>query len=473
MSKSVKVGILIVAGVVLFGLGLFLIGSSKQLFTHHYSIYTEFNNIASITKGANVQVSGMDAGTVDNIEIPGTPSDKFRIELKVDEKFRHIIRQDSVATVATQGMVGNQFVEIKKGTDNSPECNPGCTIKGQEAASISQLMQQGNEIADQIKSTIKDLHGRADTAMGNITDLTGHADQAIKNVTPAVQKIAANGVRISGNANEIVANVRSGKGAAGKLLMDQQTAQDVTTMMSNAKQTTANADDAAAKADKMIADIQEKDIPKVDQTVTNVQDATSQLNGAVGTFLSKGNGGESTPEALRDTIQHANQATGNLADDTEAIKHNFFFRGFFKRRGFYSLAHMTPSEYGKSEFIKKPAARIWVSAAGLFEIGPDGAQKLTPDGASILARAFSGLVHDLPNNPLMVEAYSHSDAPDQEYLFSEQRADLVRRFLESRFQVKSKWIGVMPFEDQPPPRAGRTKWDGISIVVIQSKQKVG
>ncbi len=473
MSKAAKVGILIVAGVVLFGVGLFLIGSSKQLFTHHYSIYTEFNNIASITKGANVRVSGMDAGTIDNIGIPGTPSDKFRMKLKVDEKFRHIIREDSLATIATEGMVGNQFVEIKKGTDSSPECNPGCTIKSQEAASISQLMQQGNEIADQIKSTIKDLKGRADVAMGNITDLTGHADEAIKNVTPAVQKIASNGVRISGNVNEIVAEVKSGQGAAGKLLTDQKTAQDVTTIVSNVKETTTNADDASGKADKIIAEIQRKDIPRVDQTVANVQDATNQLDGAVGTFLSKGKDGESTPEALRDTVQHANQAAGNLADDTEAIKHNFFFRGFFKRRGFYSLAHMTPSEYEKSEFIKKPAARIWVPAAGLFEIGPDGAQKLTPDGTSILAQALSGLVHYLPNNPTIVEAYSETGAPDQEYVFSEQRADLVRRFLESRFQVKSKWIGVMPFEHQPPPRTGKTKWDGISIVVIQSKQKTG
>ncbi len=469
MSKAVKVGILIVAGVVLFGLGLFLIGSSKQLFAHHFTIYTHFNDTATINKGATVRVSGMDAGTVDNVDIPGTPSAKFRMKLNVDEKFRHIIREDSVATIATEGMVGNQFVEIKKGTDDSPECRPGCTIKSQEAASISQLMQQGNEIADQVKSTIKDLHGRADIAMGNITDLTGHADRAIQTASPAIQKIAANGVKISGDANQIVANVRNGQGAAGKLLMDRQTGQDVATMVSNAKQTTANADSASAKANNMIAGIQQKDLPKVDQTITNVQDTTSQLHAAVGTFLSKGTNQESTPEALRDTIQHANQTAGNLADDTEAIKHNFFFRGFFKRRGFYSLAHMTPSEYERSEFIRKPAGRIWVPAAGLFEEGADGKQKLTPQGPSILDQALSGLVRYLPNNPIMVEAYSETGSPGRQYLSSEQRGDQVRRFLESRFQVNSKWIGVMPFQDQPPKHAGKKTWNGISVVVIQSK----
>lgn len=469
MSKAVKVGILVSSGVVLFGLGLFLIGSSKQLFAHHFSVYTNFDDTATINKGVTVRVSGMDAGTVDAVEMPRTPSGKFRMKLKVDEKFRHIIREDSVASITTQGMVGNQFVEIKKGTDSSPECKPGCTIKSQEPASISQLMQQGNEIADQIKSTIKDVRGRADVAMGNITDLTGHADESIRSITPGIQKIAANGVKISGNADQIVASVRNGQGAAGKLLMDQKTAQDVTTTVSNARQTTANVDGASAKANDMIAEIQQKDLPKVDQTVTNVRDTTNQLNAAVGTFLSKGNNQESAPDALRDTIQHANQATGNLADDTEAIKHSFFFRGFFKRRGFYSLAHMTPSEYERSEFIRKPAGRVWIPAAGLFEEGADGKQKLTPRGSSILDQESSGLVRYLPNNPIMVEAYSPTGARDQQYLSSEQRGDEVRRFLESRFQVNSKWIGVMPFENQPPKHAGKKTWNGISLVVIQSK----
>jgi phospholipid/cholesterol/gamma-HCH transport system substrate-binding protein len=469
MTKEVKVGILIVAGVVLFGLGLFLIGSSKQLFSHHYTLYTDFNDVASITKGANVRVSGMDAGTVAGIDLPATPSSKFRMTLNVDEKFQHIIREDSVATIATTGMVGNQFVEVKKGSDNSPECKPGCTVKSQEAASISQLMQQGNEIADQVKTTIKDLHGRADIVMSNITDLTQHADQAIKQVSPEVRKISGNAVSISANVNRLVASVRDGKGAAGKLLADPKTAEDITDAISNVKQITANVDDASKRAKKMIADIQQADMPKVDQTASNVQEMTGKLDSAVGTFLSQGSDQKSTAEALRDTVQHANQATGNLADDTEAIKHNFFFRGFFNRRGFYNLAHTTPSEYEDSKFIRKPAIRVWVAASGFFETGQNGKQNFTPDAPSILDRAMSAVVPYLPNNPVMVEAYSAKGTPAEKYVSSQERAQLVRQYLESRFHVNSKWIGTIGFEDHPPERSGKATWDGVSVVVVQSK----
>ena len=469
MSKAVKVGILIVGGVVLFGLGLFLIGSSKQMFSHHYTVYADFNDLATIQGGATVRVSGMDAGTVDSVTIPSAPSGKFRVKMHIDEKFKHIVREDSVATIQTEGMVGNEFVQVKKGTDKSPECQPGCTIKSQEAASLSQLMQQGNQIADQIKSTISDLHGRADVVMGNISDLSGHADQAVKTVSPDVQRIAANGVKISANVNQIVSGVRDGQGAAGKILVDRQTAQDVARIVDNTKQTTANVDSASAKANAMIDQVQQKDLPKVDQTLTSVQDMTGQMNGAVSTFLAKGSNHEPTAEALRGTVQHVNEASGNLADDTEAIKHNFFFRGFFNRRGFYNLSHMTPSKYQDSEFIKKPAARVWVPAADVFEIGPDGTQKLTAGGRSILDRAMSGIVQYLPNNPIMVEAYSTLGSAEQRYLSSEQRAAEVRRYLESKFHLNPKWVGTMAFENHAPNHSGKETWDGVSVVVIQSR----
>jgi phospholipid/cholesterol/gamma-HCH transport system substrate-binding protein len=274
---------------------------------------------------------------------------------------------------------------------------------------------------------------------------------------------------ISADAKQIVAAVRQGQGAAGKLLMDEKTAQDVTTIVSNAKQTTANIDNASAKASSMVADIQQNDVPKVDQTLTNVEDMTGQLQGAVTSFLSKGNSQEGTPEALRDTVQHANQAAGNLADDTEALKHNFFFRGFFKRRGFYNLAHMTPSQYEDSRFIKKPASRVWVPAAGLFETGPDGTQKLASHAPSILDEAMSDLVQYLPNNPVMVEAYSSSGSSDERYVSSEQRAEEVRQYLESRFHLNSKWTGTIAFEDKPPKHSGKTRWNGISIVVVEAQ----
>jgi hypothetical protein len=40
---------------------------------------------------------------------------------------------------------------------------------------------------------------------------------------------------------------------------------------------------------------------------------------------------------LRATLVSVREAMSDLAEDLEALKHSFFFRGFFKDRGFYDL----------------------------------------------------------------------------------------------------------------------------------------
>ncbi len=79
----------------LFGVGLFLIGDRKQLFSSKYDVYADFENLNAIEPGAMVRVSGMDAGTVADVSLPKTPSGAFRVKLNVDDKFKHLVREDS------------------------------------------------------------------------------------------------------------------------------------------------------------------------------------------------------------------------------------------------------------------------------------------------------------------------------------------------------------------------------------------
>jgi len=59
-----------------------------------------------------------------------------------------------------------------------------------------------------------------------------------------------------------------------------------------------------------------------------------------------------------------------LAEDTEALKHEFFFRGFFKKRGFYNLDDVTPAEYLKAcERQKDIGTRKWLHASSLVISG--------------------------------------------------------------------------------------------------------
>lgn len=469
-SNKLKVGIFVVAGILLFTVGLFLIGSRQQLFSHKYSIFADFDDVNTIQPGATVRVSGMNAGTVKAVSIPKTPSARFRIELSVDDKFQHIIREDSTASISTEGMVGNKFVEVDKGTDNSPECRPGCTIKTKEGGGLDALMKEGTQIGNQVQAAIQDLRSRADQAMVNIRDLTAHADKTVVAIQPNVERVAKNAAAMSGDAKQVIAGVKEGQGAAGKLLVDPQTAARVTEAIANAKQTTTNIDEASKKVSSMVSEVQKQDLPPVHETVDHVQDTAAQIDQATRTFLSKGNTTENTAETLRDTVHSAKSAAGNLSDDTEAIKHNFFLRGFFKRRGFYNLNTITPSKYASSDFVKKARARIWIPAAGLFKAGAGGSQELSGAGPSILDQYMSDLVPYLPNNPIVIEGYSASGPPDQRYLASVQRATEVRDYLEKRFHLSPKLVGIMPLGDRTPPGVRKSTWDGICLALVVSRK---
>src|SRR4051812_25292586 len=130
--KAAAVGAFVVAGILLFAAGIFLIGDRRMLFSRTFEVYTEFANIAGLEEGAKVRVAGMDAGEVETIHVPPGPSAPFRVKLRVREDLHPIIRVDSVATIQTDGLVGNKFVQVEAGTDQAQTAPPGGTIHSRE-----------------------------------------------------------------------------------------------------------------------------------------------------------------------------------------------------------------------------------------------------------------------------------------------------------------------------------------------------
>jgi hypothetical protein len=79
------------------------------------------------------------------------------------------------------------------------------------------------------------------------------------------------------------------------------------------------------------------------------------------------------------TVLQAREATSDLADNMEALKRSFFFRGFFNDRGYFDLDAISPADYrsGVLENGKRKAMRIWLNREVLFEPGPEGGELLS------------------------------------------------------------------------------------------------
>src|ERR1700684_1393218 len=156
-NHNVVVGIFVTAAIVLFGACLFLIGNQHKAFNRHVVFYTNFQNVYGLPKGTTVRVDGMDAGELVNIQIPAGPAQKFRLKMNVEDRLRGLIREDSLVTVETEGLVGDKFLLIHSGTEPSPEAPPESTLASKEPFDITKLLDQAQGIMNQAGTTITAL----------------------------------------------------------------------------------------------------------------------------------------------------------------------------------------------------------------------------------------------------------------------------------------------------------------------------
>ena len=453
MNKTnLFVGIFITVAVALLALGLFLIGNQHKAFRRHLNLYTDFANVNGINKGAKVRVAGMDAGQVQDILIPSTPSGKFHIKLQIEDRLHGLVRNDSVVTIETEGIVGDRFLLIHEGTDQSPEAARDSTLRGKEPLELSKVIEQVSGVINQANDTIVDVRGKLDGALGAVTTTVN-------------------------NTNGIVNDIRAGRGTAGVLLEDPVTANNVKQIVVNGRQATDNLNVATVRVNDLIQDFQQRQLfARAQGTLDHANGATQQLeqtsqqlNQTLARAFSADQYGEDAGTNLQQTLTNVNQATGNLAEDTAALKQEFFFRGFFKKRGYDDLDHLPIEPYRNGQLFRKlNEHREWLPASVLFTTDPAGNEILSPDGRAQLDQLVTRL-SDLYSNPIILEGYAQNGATADQLLESRTRATLIRGYLELHFHVQSKNVGIVALGQQPPTGAGKSSWDGICLVQLSPR----
>ncbi len=467
------VGLFVTVGLALFVAILFVIGNRQEAFARKTTFQTQFRDVSGLTEGAKVRVSGVDAGKIKKIDLPRSVSEKFRLVLEVEAKLQPMIRTDSVASIATEGVVGDKYVQVGRGSDQAAEAQPNTMLPSKEPFELSAMMEKANGLLHDVQTTIGDVRGRLDTSLDSITRTVDHADGLIVDVSPNIKTITRDSSHISGNIDSLVTDLNAGKGPVGLILRDEETRRQLQTTMGNLQQTSVKASDAANRANQMIGDFQSRGLPeKTQTTLANAQAITEQLKSTLHEALAEDAMGEDGASNIRQGLSNFNRTTANLADDTEALKHNFLFRGFFKKRGFFSTDQIAAADYRTAVAQHKvPASRIWIQAAGLWAPGPDGKDQLTPEGRRQIDVAVTPQLDQLAGHLIVVEGYAAAGSAADQFNAGTQRADQVRRYLETHYHLRHSDIGVVALGSTPPPEAGKPGWDGAAIVLMETKSK--
>jgi len=214
MSRIARLGAFIFVTLALLAAGVFEIGSKEYLFRSTYQLKAQFDNVAGLADGADVQVGGVHSGMVRSIELPHKPGDKVTVVMDLNRSTHEIIKQNSVASIETEGVLGNQFVAISFGSAGHAEVKDGETLESAPPLVLSDLFKKTSGILDS-------------------------SQKAIDNATLATAHL-----------NSVSAKIDSGQGTVGELVNDKQ-------LYTNMEQTTVTLHDTMLQAQTGVTDFQE------------------------------------------------------------------------------------------------------------------------------------------------------------------------------------------------------------------------
>jgi len=231
--REVITGVFVLVGLAAVTFMVVLLGSQQRIFEKRFNVNAIFGTVSGLRAGAPVFVAGVNVGSVERLRfVPADtyqptvdqPSDaapqpiglvgKVEVQMNVEERFHDQIRSDSVATIASVGLLGDKSIEISVGAASAPPVEPGATLRSQDPLTLAEIIDQ-----------IEPIRAKLDKILGDISAATG-------NLTGEDTPIA-NSLRSMSN---ILEKVDRGDGTIGKLINSPEVEDELTGTLKNARE---------------------------------------------------------------------------------------------------------------------------------------------------------------------------------------------------------------------------------------------
>ncbi len=359
MSRYARLGAFVLGTLVILALGVFIIGGKEGLFKPTYHVKAQFDNVVGLQAGAEVMTGGVHIGSVQAIELPQNSRGKVTVVMQLDRGTRDLVNKGSIASIETEGLLGNQYMSISFGGADAGALNDGDFIAGQPPLLMADLLKKASGLLD-------------------------GSQQAIQQVTLATAHL-----------NSISAKIDSGQGTVGALVNDKA-------LYNNLEQTSGG---------------------------------------------------------MKDTMIHAEAGVTDFQENMEALKHNFFLSGYFKKRGYEDSAQLTADEIDHLP-PGTPAKTFTIPAKKLFK-GRDTAnlkdQKLLKESGDYLSANPFGVA-------VVVAATGMEGDAQKSKTLTEARSAVVREYLVENFGFDDSQLKTLG-EGKQADQGSEDNWGTIQIMI--------
>ncbi|HEV7382818.1 MAG TPA: MlaD family protein [Dyadobacter sp.] len=312
-KRSITVGLFVIIGILIFVVGILTIGSMKKVFATSIAVKSIFHDVNGLKQGNNVWYSGVKIGTVKKIRF--LDNSQVEVILNIEEKSQEFVRKNAKAKISTDGLIGNKIIVIYGGTQKVPAIEDGDQLAVEKIESTEEMLAVLSE---------------------NNKNLLG--------ITSAFKTISK--------------NILDGKGTVGMLLNDERLYNDVDQTLGALKKASVNAQTLTASLAGFTSKLNQKGglandfatdtvimrdlrstLGKLNETVSsagvmvdNLKSTTAELNSNTTSPLGVLLHDEKTASNLKGTLQNLEGSTEKLDENMEALRSNFLFRRYFKRK---------------------------------------------------------------------------------------------------------------------------------------------
>lgn len=204
--RDVLVGLSIALAMFLLMLGIIAVGGqSGGFWAPKATYYTDLPEASGLYVGSIVMIDGVEVGSVRRIDFnPEGPG--IRVYYWINARYQDRIRQDSVVSVRSLGLLGDRYLYIQSGHPSQPVIPPGRAIRAVAATDYGELATQISERLADLKVTLD----RVNQVMDQITRAEGVIGALIND--PALKQ----------DVKTTVHALAEGKGSLGKLIQDDR-----------------------------------------------------------------------------------------------------------------------------------------------------------------------------------------------------------------------------------------------------------
>jgi phospholipid/cholesterol/gamma-HCH transport system substrate-binding protein len=311
-KRNVILGLFVIIGIVLFIIGIFLVGSKNEIFKDTFQITAKFSNATGLKPGSNVRYNGVKVGIVKSVSLIN--DSMVQVDMSIEESKRKYLTKSIVATIVSDGLMGDKMVNITTGYSSKTVIQNNDTILSKNPIMTDEIFRTltvTNENVKVVTENLKTITSNLNTDSGLIQSLykdpalANNLKESFSNLKVVTRKVAI----VSDNLQSITSKIEHGNGAIGQIINDTVLGRRLTETINSLNESSAQLNDIASGVATMVRE-------------ANTGKGTAALILKDTTFASD----------IQQSVINIKNASDGLNQNMEAMKHSIFFRKYFRKK---------------------------------------------------------------------------------------------------------------------------------------------